>query len=68
MRDAAMMLQLFDRAGESPKDVQIGGLRRQHRGERGVSRLAIQSGSANACAGEEMSDWFHSVVRSVIES
>ncbi len=51
VRDAAMMLELFDGAGESPEDVEVGGLGGQHRSERGVGRLAVESGAADAGAG-----------------
>ena len=68
MRDAAMVFELFDGPRKSPDDIEIGGLSSEQAGKRGVGGLAIQSRAANACAGKEMGDGFHRVVRSVIES
>ena len=41
-----MVLELLDRPGESPEDIEIGGLGGQHCGQRGVGRLAVESGAA----------------------
>src|SRR5579863_437323 len=46
MRDAAMVLELVDRAAQSPKNVEIGGLGGQYGGEGGVGRFAVESGAA----------------------
>ena len=62
VRDAAMVLELVDRAAESPEYVEVGGLGGQHGRKRGVGRLAVESGAAQACAGKEMSDWLHEFV------
>ena len=68
VRDAAMVLELLDRPGESPEDIEIGSLGGQHRGQSGVGRLAVESGAANAGAGEEMGDGFHKRLLSCIEN
>ncbi len=54
-----MVLELFNRPGESPENIQVRGFGGQHGGERGVGRLAVESGAAQASAGKEVSDGFH---------
>jgi hypothetical protein len=54
-----MMFELIDWTGESPENVQVGGLCGQHCGQRGVSRLAIESCAAQTSAGKKVRDWFH---------
>ena len=49
--DAAMMLEAFDGAGESPDDVEVGGFGGEDCGQGGVGRFAIESGAAYAGAG-----------------
>ena len=65
VRDAAMVLELVDRAAESPKNVEVGGLCGQNGRKRSVGRLAVESGAAQACAGKQMSDRFHEFAGSV---
>ena len=66
MRDAAMMLQLFDGPGETPDDVEVGGFGGQHGGQRGVGGFAIESGAADAGAGKEVRDGLHSSLESIV--
>ncbi len=48
MGDAAMVLQLFDRAAQGPKNVEVGGFGGQGSGQRGVGGSAVQARTANA--------------------
>jgi hypothetical protein len=49
--DAAMVLQFLHRPPQRPENVDVGGLCGQHRGQRGMSRLAVQPGAADAGSG-----------------
>jgi len=64
--DAAMVLQLFDRTGEGPEDVEVGRLGCQHGGKRSVGRLAVQAGATDAGSGKEMGDRFHDSLNSIV--
>ena len=57
--ESAMVLEADQRPAESPEDVEVGGFRGECHGQRGVRGLAIEAGAAQACAGEEVGDWFH---------
>ncbi len=57
--DSAMMLEALNRAGESPNDVEVGGLGGEHGGQRCVGGFAIESGASDAGAGKEVRDGFH---------
>ena len=64
--DAAMVLELLDRAGEAPEDVDVGGLGGQHGGQRGVGGFAIEAGAANAGAGEKVGDGLHVRLETIV--
>ena len=57
--DAAMMLELLDRAGESPEDIEIRRLGRERGGQSCVRGFAIEAGAADTCAGEKVRDGLH---------
>ena len=57
--DAAMMLEAFDGAGESPDDVEVGGFCGEYSGHCCVSSFAVETGAADACAGKEVRDGLH---------
>src|SRR5208282_5841842 len=59
-----MVFQLLHRTGETPEYIEVGGFGSQHGSERGVGRLAVEAGAADAGAGEEVGEWLHSVLRS----
>ena len=59
-------LQLFDWAGESPDDVEVGGFGGEFGGQRGVGGFAIESGAADAGAGQEMRDGLHGVLEFMV--
>ena len=59
--DAAMMLEAFDGAGESPEDVEIGGFGGKYGGQGCVGGFAIETGAADAGAGKEVRDGFHAL-------
>ena len=58
MREAAVVSETVHRPFESPKHIEVGRLRRQGHGCRGQRGLAVESGSAEAGSGQEMSDGF----------
>jgi len=66
MRNAAMMLQLFNGPAKSPEYVHVGSFGCQHGGQRGVGRFAVQPGAANAGAGKKMRDGFHSGLQLIL--
>ena len=51
MCESAMMSKSESWPLDAAQHVQIGGLGSKRQGERGQSRLAIESGAAEACAG-----------------
>ena len=59
VRDAAVVLESFDRASPFPENVEVGSLGRQSRGQRGIGALAVETGPADAGAGKEMGDGLH---------
>ena len=60
MRKAAVMGKAEYRAFEVAEDVDIGSFRGQRHRGRSQRRLAIESGTAQAGASQEVSDWFQS--------
>ncbi len=60
--DAAMVLESFDRAGKSPNNIEVGGFGGEYRSQRSVGGFAIESGAADAGAGQEVGDGFHGVL------
>ena len=64
--DAAMVLELFDGAGESPEDVEVGGFGGQHGGQGGVGGLAVEAGAADAGTGKKMSDGLHRALGTIL--
>jgi hypothetical protein len=59
VRNAAMVLQFLNRPRKPPQHVNVRGLGSQHRGQRGVRRLPVQPGAANAGSGKKVGDRFH---------
>ena len=63
MGEAAMMLEGDQRSAKAPQHIEVGRFRGQRHGQRGICGLAIEAGAAQACAGEEVGDWFHESLR-----
>ena len=59
MGDAAMVLEPGDRATQAPKGVDVGKFSRDDHGQCGVGSMAIQAGTREARASEEVRDRFH---------
>ena len=51
VRNAAMMLQLFNGTCESPEDINVRGFRGQNSSNRRISRLAVETRPADARPG-----------------
>ena len=66
MGDAAVVLQLFDRPGDAPKNIDVGGLGGQHGGQRRVGGFAVEAGAADAGAGKKVGDRLHSSLESIV--
>lgn len=64
--NSAMMLEALDGTGKSPEYVDVSGFCGENGGERGVSGLAIQTGAADACSGEEMRNRFHKALGTIV--
>ena len=60
--EAAMVLKGNQRPAKAPEDVEVGRFGGECHGQRGVRGFAVEAGAAEACAGEEMGDWFHRFV------
>ena len=59
VRNAAMMLQFFNRPAQAPQHIHVGSFGGQHRRERGIGRLAVQPRAADASSGKKVSDRLH---------
>ena len=65
MGDAAMVLEPADRPAEVTDDVEVSRLRREHARGGGVQRALVEpAGTADAGAGQEMSDGFQALQNS----
>jgi hypothetical protein len=58
---AAVMLQAFNGAGESPEDVEVSGFSGKDGGHGCVGGFAIETGAADAGASKEVRDGFHAL-------
>jgi len=59
--EAAMMGEGEGWTAEAAEDIKIGSLGGERQRKRGQRRLAVESGAAQACAGQEMGDGFQVV-------
>ena len=64
--DAAVMLESFNRAGKSPHDIKISGFGCENGGHGDVCGLSIQTGAADAGAGQEVRDRFHNALGTIV--
>jgi hypothetical protein len=59
VRDAAMMLELLNRAGESPEDIEIRRFGRERSRQSRVRGFPIETGAADTCASKKVRDGLH---------
>ena len=66
VRNAAVVLESLNGAGESPEDIEIGCLGGENGSHGGVGRLAVQTCTADAGSSEEVRDRFHNALETIV--
>src|ERR1051326_4174540 len=65
MGDAAMVGEAVNRPVQVPEHVEVGSFRRQHQGDGGQRRFAIQAGAAEAGPCQEVSERLQSLAETI---